>query len=62
MGWSVCGLSCYFSLLSCFVGSELCIGYYAFLLNEMNDSVSKKKKKTWLKFKVFNTYHFESKA
>ena len=45
MDWSICGLSCYFSLLSCYVGFEFCIGCYAFLLNEMNYSVKKKKKK-----------------
>ena len=34
-----------FSLLSCSVSSELCIGCSAFLLNEIYVSVSKKKKK-----------------
>ena len=35
-----------FSLLSCSVSSELCFGCYAFLLDEMNDSVSKNKEKS----------------
>ena len=33
-----------FSLLSCSVSFELCIGCFAFLLNEIYVSVSKKKK------------------